>query len=74
MKWRQFRRVLERAPLNYGAPSTGTGGSHTLFTSTSGYPDLRLAFHDSATLSPGMVRKILMKDVGLSEEDARALL
>jgi hypothetical protein len=34
------------------------------------YPDLLLAFHDNADIAPGLVRKILTRDVGLSEADA----
>jgi hypothetical protein len=32
------------------------------------------AFHDRATLRPALVRKILIKDVGLAEDEARKLL
>ncbi len=32
------------------------------------------AFHDKATIRPALVRKILFKDVGLAEDDARKLL
>jgi hypothetical protein len=34
------------------------------------FPPLHLGFHESVTLPPGLVRKILTKDVGLSEEEA----
>jgi hypothetical protein len=39
-----------------------------------GYPKLIFSFHDGQTIPPGLVRKILMVDVGLSEEEARRLL
>lgn len=42
--------------------------------SAKGHPPLTFAFHDSATIPPGMVRKILTKDIGLSEEEAMDLL
>ena len=72
MKWPKFRRVLERKPLLYEAARQT--GSHTVFKSRAGYPDLYLAFHDKAELPPGLIRKILCRDVRLSEEQALALL
>lgn len=66
--------MLKRAPLRYGSVGRGSPGSHTRLTSTAGYPDLIFSFHDGQTLSPGLVRKILVKDVGLSEEEALTLL
>jgi len=38
------------------------------------YPTLWLAFHDRAELAPGLVRKIMVKDIGLSEDEALELL
>jgi hypothetical protein len=38
------------------------------------HPPLTFAFHDSATIPAGLVRTILVKDVGLDEEEARKLL
>jgi hypothetical protein len=38
------------------------------------YPPLTLAFHDRATIPGGLVRKILVRDVGLAEGKARKLL
>lgn len=72
MKARELRRVLGRQPLNY--TRSRQTGSHVTLASTSGYPELRFAFHDNQTLPPGLVRKILTKDVGLVEEEALALL
>ena len=74
MKARQLRRVLERRPLEYAASSTGSGSSHVKLESANGYPELLFAFHDKQTLPGGLVRKILTKDVGLSEEEALKLL
>ena len=42
--------------------------------SEAGYPDLHLAFHDRQEIPGGLVRKILVRDVGLTENDARELL
>lgn len=71
MKWPQLRRVLERQPLGYRV--TRQGGSHRTMESDT-YPTLWLAFHDRAELPPGLVRKIMVKDIGLSEEEALDLL
>jgi len=72
MKARDLRRVLERAPLDYAA--TRQSGSHVRLESANGYPPLVWAFHDGQTLPPGLVRKILTKDVALSDIDALGLL
>ncbi len=72
MKARELRRLLERDPLNYSCERRG--GSHVRLTSEAGYPPLTFAFHDGQTVPPGLVRKILMKDVGLSEEEVAGLL
>jgi hypothetical protein len=39
-----------------------------------GPPPLTFAFHDKATIPAGLVRKILVPDVGLAEDEARKLL
>jgi predicted RNA binding protein YcfA (HicA-like mRNA interferase family) len=49
-------------------------GSHRLLISRNGYPQLMFSFHDGATVPPGAVRKILTKDAGLHEDEARHLL
>ncbi|MDQ2630449.1 MAG: type II toxin-antitoxin system HicA family toxin [Actinomycetota bacterium] len=49
------------------------GGSHRRLRS-SDYPPLTFAFHDNATVPPWVVRKIFMRDVGLTEDEARKLL
>lgn len=71
MKARELRRLLEREPLAYSRERQG--GSHTILRSDR-YPDLLFAFHDNQTLPPFLVKKILTKDVGLSTEEALALL
>jgi hypothetical protein len=35
---------------------------------------IHTAFHDNQQLSPGLVRKILVKDIGLQVEEALAIL
>lgn len=61
-----------RPPLGYRL--VRQTGSHSVWESPSGYPQLRLAFHDRAELPPGLVRSILIKRVGLTEEEALRLL
>jgi predicted RNA binding protein YcfA (HicA-like mRNA interferase family) len=39
-----------------------------------GRPPLTFAFHDNATIPSGLVRKILVRDIGLAEDEARKLL
>ena len=70
MKARELLRLLERE-LDYGVVRQ-TGSHRTL--KAPGRPTLHFAFHDSQTISPGLVRKILVTDVGLSIHDAEALL
>lgn len=71
MKWPELRRILERAPLGYRV--TRQSGSHKTMEAD-GRPMLHLAFHDSQELPGGLIRKILLKDVGLSDQEARALI
>lgn len=72
MQWPKFRRVLEREPLNYSVERQT--GSHAKLVSASGYPTLRLAFHDRQELPGGLIRRILTRDVGLDVDTARELL
>lgn len=44
-------------------------GSHRRLVAE-GRPPLTFAFHDSESLSPGVVRDILVKQVGLSRDEA----
>jgi predicted RNA binding protein YcfA (HicA-like mRNA interferase family) len=71
LKARALFRILSREPLSYKV--LRRNGSHrTLISET--YPQLTFAFHDGDTVPPGLVRKILTKDVGLSDDEAVALL
>jgi predicted RNA binding protein YcfA (HicA-like mRNA interferase family) len=71
LKGRALLRVLTRRPLNYTA--VRQAGSHRRLESPD-YPPLTFSFHDNADLPPGLVRKILTRDVGLAEEEALKLL
>lgn len=63
--------VLKREPLGYAVERQH--GSHRRLTAH-GRPPLTFAFHDGATIAPGLVRKILVKDVGLDVDEALDLL
>jgi hypothetical protein len=74
LTWPQLQRVLKRKPLRYVLEPASGGGSGKKLTSREGYPDLILHFHDKAQIAPGLVRNILVKQVGLTEEEALQLL
>lgn len=59
--------ALLQRELGYGI--VRQRGSHRRLEAT-GRPPLTFAFHDSVSLSPGEVRDILVKQVGLSLEEA----
>lgn len=63
--------VLCREPLGYSVRQEGT--SHRRLTAP-GRPTLTFAFHLKATLPGGLVRRILVRDVGLSTEEAREVI
>ncbi len=48
-------------------------GSHKKLKAD-GRPTLTFAFHEGTEVPPGLVRKILVKDVGLEEAEALSLL
>jgi predicted RNA binding protein YcfA (HicA-like mRNA interferase family) len=71
MKARELLAVLTREPLNYEI--VRQRGSHRRLKAP-GRPPITFAFHDGATVAPGLVRKILCRDVGLGEDEALELL
>lgn len=71
MKVKCLLAVLEREPLSYRV--SRQSGSHRRMEAP-GRPPLTFAFHDGATVPPGLVRKVLVKDIGLAEDEARKLL
>lgn len=71
MKAKRLLAVLEREPLNYRV--SRQSGSHRRMEAP-GRPPLTFAFHDKATVPSGLVRKVLVRDVGLAEDEARKLL
>lgn len=71
MKTKRLLAALERKPLGYRVARQT--GSHRRLEAP-GRPSLTFAFHDNATIPSGLVRKILVRDVGLAEGEARKLL
>jgi predicted RNA binding protein YcfA (HicA-like mRNA interferase family) len=67
MKWKEIRDILIRA----GYEVSRQKGSH-LSLRKEGEMPITLALH-STEAAPGMVRKILMKDAGLTEEQINKL-
>ncbi len=72
LKAKKMLALLTRSPLNYQVVSCV--GSHRKLQSALGYPPLNFSFHDSYTLSPGEVREILTKKVGLTDRGALNLI
>jgi predicted RNA binding protein YcfA (HicA-like mRNA interferase family) len=71
MKARRLLAILERKPLGYRV--VRQRGSHRRLVA-SGRPSVTWAFHDGKTIPAGVVRKILVKRVGLDEDEARKLI
>lgn len=71
VKAKNLLAILERKPFTYRV--VRQSGSHRRMRSPD-YPPLTFAFHDNATIPPWTVRKILLHDVGLVEDEARELL
>lgn len=67
MKARRFRKMLER---QLGYKEVRRGGSHVTLESED-HPTLTFAFHNGVEIGPAMVRQILVRDVGLTLEEAK---
>jgi predicted RNA binding protein YcfA (HicA-like mRNA interferase family) len=72
LKASRLLSILMREPLGYEIRRQR--GSHRTLISRNGYPPLLFSFHDGATIPPGAVRKVLTRDVGLRDDEARGLL
>jgi predicted RNA binding protein YcfA (HicA-like mRNA interferase family) len=72
LKAKDLFAILGRQPLAYRV--VRQSGSHRRLESPNGYPPLTFAFHDDTTIPRGAVKKILCKDVGLTEAEALALI
>jgi predicted RNA binding protein YcfA (HicA-like mRNA interferase family) len=71
LKSRQLLKVLEAEPLGYRV--VRQSGSHRTLEAP-GRPKITFAFHDKATIAPGLVRQILVRRIGLAEDEAFRLL
>lgn len=71
MKASDLLAVLLRNPLNYEI--VRQNGSHRILRSPD-RPQLLFSYHEGATVPPGVVRKILVRIIGLGDEDALSLL
>lgn len=71
LKAKQLLAVLTSAPLDYEV--VRQAGSHRRLESEK-YPPLTFSFHDRTTIPGGLVRRILIGQVGLDEQEARSLL
>jgi predicted RNA binding protein YcfA (HicA-like mRNA interferase family) len=71
MKARRLLAILMREPLNYRV--VRQTGSHRMLRAP-GRPPVLFAWHDRAEVTPRDVRRVLVKDIGLAETDARDLL
>jgi predicted RNA binding protein YcfA (HicA-like mRNA interferase family) len=71
LKAQQLLSILTSKPLCYVV--VRQRGSHRRLEAE-GRPALTFAFHDKATIPGGMVRKVLVSQVGLDEDEARGLL
>ena len=69
---REFLAALRRAPLGYSV--TRQAGSHRRLSSANGYPDIGFSWHDGETLPGSLLRRYLMNEVGLTEDEALAIL
>jgi len=69
VKSKRFFKILK----GLGYEVKRQNGSHRVMTAPGRKP-LVFAFHDGATVPPGLVRKVLMDEVGLAEDEALELL
>lgn len=72
LKAGKLMAILTSEPLAYDVARQR--GAHRRMVSRNGYPSFTFAWHDGVTIPPGLVRKTLVKDVGLSEDEALDLI
>lgn len=70
MDVKKLRRLL--TTLGYVATGNGKGSHERLIHGT--YPPLTFSGHSTKEISGGMVKKILLKDIGLTDEQAKEVL
>jgi predicted RNA binding protein YcfA (HicA-like mRNA interferase family) len=71
MKAKRLLAVLMREPLNYRI--VRQRGSHR-WLAAPGRPSFTFGFHDRDEVQPHKVRKVLVEDAGLDEDEALDLL
>jgi len=71
MKGSALERLLKSSELGYEVKSQR--GSHRKMESPH-HPPILFSYHDGAEISPNAVKKVLTKDVKLSDEDAQRIL
>ena len=70
---KEFKRLLKKKLGYTKVPGSDSGSHHTL--RSSGRPDITWAFHDSRNeLAPIEVRNILVKQIGLTLEQAKEVM
>lgn len=69
---REFLAALTREPLSYSV--VRQNGSHRKLSSANGYPDIGFSWHDGEELPGSLLRRFLTSRVGLSEEQAFAVI
>lgn len=72
MRGAELLRLLAREPLRYEV--VRRRGSHRTLVSRTGYRTILVSFHDRQEVQPYIVRKVLLHEVGLSEQEALDLL
>jgi predicted RNA binding protein YcfA (HicA-like mRNA interferase family) len=73
LKTSELLRVLSRDPLNYQILRNRGKGSHRILRAP-GRRDIIFGFHDGVTIPPGIVRKVLTINAGLSVTEALGLV
>ena len=71
MKTKELIQCLSRLPLKYKI--IRQTGSHRTLRSEN-YPEIRISYHDTFEISGFKIRKILMEDIGLTEDMARKVI
>jgi predicted RNA binding protein YcfA (HicA-like mRNA interferase family) len=72
MKARRLRTLLERELGYRVVPGRGKGSHRRL--EADGRPGLWFAFHDGDEVGGALIRRILVRDVGLTVDQAKAVV
>ena len=67
LKSKQFLKILMREPLNYSI--VRIVGSHKTLSSVT-FPTISYSFHQNKEISGHVVKRILMKNIGLTQQQA----